>query len=55
MNTPQPKIEYTKPEIVDYGRVQELTAGCHGHTGDFEGVNVALEHATSRGHCISTP
>jgi hypothetical protein len=49
------KPDYSKPEIVDYGSVQELTAGCNGAPKDFEGKNNALEVVTSRGTCISTP
>lgn len=49
------KIAYTKPEIADYGRVEELTAGCNGSPKDFEGKNNALTAANSRGVCISTP
>ncbi len=46
---------YTKPQIVDYGRVQDLTAGCNGAPKDFEGKNNALTSVNSRGWCFSTP
>jgi hypothetical protein len=49
------KIEYAKPEIVDYGTVEELTAGCHGSPKDFHGKNNALTDRNSRGMCFSTP
>jgi hypothetical protein len=49
------KIEYSRPEIADYGSVQDLTAGCNGSPSDFQGLNNALEQVTSRGTCTSTP
>ena len=49
------KPEYQKPEIVDYGSVQELTAGCFGMPRDYRGRNNALTDVNSRGMCISTP
>ena len=49
------KIEYAKPQIVDYGTVEELTAGCHGSPKDFHGKNNALTDRNSRGMCFSTP
>jgi hypothetical protein len=49
-----PKPMYQKPEIVDYGSVQDLTAGCHGSPRDFHGKNNALTEVTSRGMCTST-
>jgi len=48
------KIAYAKPEIADYGSVQELTAGCNGTPSDFQGMNNALTAHTSRGSCSST-
>jgi hypothetical protein len=48
-------IVYIKPEITDYGTVQELTAGCFGEPKDFNGKNNALTYVTSRGMCTSTP
>ena len=48
-------IEYDKPMIVDYGSVQELTAGCNGSPKDFQGKNNAVTVITSRGMCTSTP
>ena len=48
------KIEYRKPEIADYGSVQELTAGCNGEPADYQGQNNALTSANSRGSCTST-
>lgn len=47
--------DYQRPEIVDYGSVQELTAGCVGSPKDFHGKNNALTEVTSRGMCVSTP
>lgn len=47
--------EYQKPEIVDYGSIQELTAGCFGEPRDYRGKNNALVDITSRGQCYSTP
>lgn len=49
------KVEYVKPEITDYGTVQDLTAGCNGSPKDFEGKNNALTSMNSRGICNSTP
>lgn len=49
------KIAYAKPVIVDYGTVEELTAGCHGSPRDFHGKNNALTDRNSRGMCFSTP
>jgi hypothetical protein len=49
------KLKYQKPEIVDYGSIQDLTAGCHGSPRDFHGKNNALVETTSRGMCTSTP
>jgi len=49
------KIDYAKPEIADYGSIQEMTAGCSGTPSDFEGQNNALTAVTSRGTCNSTP
>jgi hypothetical protein len=46
---------YEKPQIIDYGSVQELTAGCFGEPKDFNGKNNALTYVTSRGICTSTP
>jgi hypothetical protein len=46
---------YEKPAIVDYGTVEQLTAGCHGSPKDFHGKNNALTDANSRGMCTSTP
>jgi hypothetical protein len=48
------KIEYVKPEIADYGSIQEMTAGCHGSPSDYQGLNNALVNVTSRGTCTST-
>jgi hypothetical protein len=48
-------IRYAKPEIADYGSVEELTAGCNGEPKDFQGKNNTLEVVTSRGMCVSTP
>ena len=45
-------MEYTKPEIVDYGNLTELTAGTQ--TGDYLDANFPL--GTSRGALtFSTP
>ena len=49
------KIEYEKPQIVDYGSVEDLTAGCHGTPKDFHGKNNALQEITSGGFCFSKP
>jgi hypothetical protein len=49
------KIPYEKPQITDYGSVQELTAGCFGMPRDYRGRNNALTDHTSRGMCTSTP
>ena len=49
------KIEYEKPQICDYGSVQDLTAGCYGSPRDYHGKNNALEEITSRGWCKSSP
>lgn len=46
---------YEKPTIVDYGTVEDLTAGCHGSPKDFHGKNNALTDRNSRGMCFSTP
>lgn len=46
---------YERPVIVDYGTVEELTAGCHGSPKDFHGKNNALTDRNSRGMCFSTP
>jgi hypothetical protein len=48
-------IAYAAPTIVDYGTVEELTAGCHGSPKDFHGKNNALTDRNSRGMCTSTP
>ena len=55
MDATEKKIEYEKPKLVDYGSVQDLTAGCHGLPRDFHGRNNALTDTNSRGICISTP
>ncbi|HVO55196.1 MAG TPA: lasso RiPP family leader peptide-containing protein [Solirubrobacterales bacterium] len=49
------QIKYEKPAIVDYGTVEQLTAGCIGSPRDFHGKNNALTEVTSRGFCFSTP
>ena len=46
---------YERPTIVDYGTVEELTAGCHGSPKDFHGKNNALTDRNSRGMCFSSP
>jgi hypothetical protein len=46
---------YERPRIVDYGTVEELTAGCHGSPKDFHGKNNALTDRNSRGMCFSSP
>jgi len=46
---------YEPPSIVDYGTVEELTAGCHGSPKDFHGKNNALTDRNSRGMCLSSP
>lgn len=48
-------IEYTAPAIVDYGSLEELTAGCTGAPADYLGLNNAITNATSKGVCTSTP
>jgi hypothetical protein len=48
-------VDYSTPKIVDYGTVQDLTAGCNGSPADFEGLNNALVAVTSKGTCISDP
>jgi hypothetical protein len=52
---PMQKPEYTKPEIQDYGSIQDLTAGCFGSPRDFHGKNNALTDSNSRGMCVSSP
>jgi hypothetical protein len=49
------KLDYTKPEIQDYGSIQELTAGCYGSPRDYHGKNNALTNTNSRGMCVSSP
>jgi hypothetical protein len=49
------KVEYEKPQVVDYGTVQELTAGCTGPGRDYLGKDNALTSSNSRGMCTSTP
>ncbi len=51
----RPRLEYAAPVIVDYGTVEELTAGCHGSPKDFHGKNNALTDRNSRGMCLSSP
>lgn len=55
METTKLEMEYTKPQISDYGDLAELTAGCNGAPADFQGLNNSLASANSRGICISTP
>jgi hypothetical protein len=47
--------EYTKPAVSDYGDLAELTAGCIGTPGDFQGLNNSISAVTSKGVCNSTP
>ncbi len=47
--------EYKSPEIVDYGSLEELTAGCTGTPGDYLGLNNAITSHNSKGTCTSTP
>ncbi len=49
------KLEYTKPEIQDYGSIQDLTAGCYGSPRDYHGKNNSLTDGNSRGMCVSSP
>jgi hypothetical protein len=55
MNNENRSAEYTAPKVVDYGSLEELTAGCHGSPSDFQGLNNALTNTTSKGTCTSTP
>jgi hypothetical protein len=45
--------EYTSPQIVDYGSLEELTAACIGSPADYGGLNNAVTSTTSKGTCTS--
>ena len=44
-------LEYTKPEIADYGNLQELTEGCQGSSGDLGNFQGSVSFETSRFVC----
>lgn len=50
-------FEYGKPEIADYGSLEELTEACFGEGSDGSalGLSSAHEYNTSRIHCVTTP
>lgn len=49
------QLTYEKPEITDFGSLQELTAACStSGSGDFK--SLALDFTDSHGHsCVSSP
>jgi hypothetical protein len=54
MNSKISVSEYSTPKIVDYGSLEELTAGCTGSPSDYRGLNNALTNSSSKGNCTST-
>lgn len=56
MDKPVTTETYEKPEIRDFGTLQELTAACiTPGNGDYRGLGLSLSSATSLGTCSSTP
>lgn len=49
-------MAYEKPEIKDFGTLQELTAACiTPGSGDFQFKGLSTHSATSAGVCTSSP
>lgn len=55
MESPAKEL-YEKPEIKDFGTLQELTAACiTPGSGDYLGLHLSPTSVNSLGSCSSTP